>query len=103
EALTDWKLDQREKTRAEAEAKRAHDIAEREAFETWAKREKAAKKAHDDYEEVLDSVKFNPADPGVPAARQAMLESELGAEILYHLAKQPAELKRIAALSPVSA
>ena len=36
-------------------------------------------------------------------ARLAMLESESGAEILYHLAKQPAELKRIAALSPVSA
>ena len=32
-----------------------------------------------------------------------MLESEHGAEILYHLAKHPAELKRIAALSPVSA
>src|SRR6185436_12246826 len=66
EALTDWKLDQREKTRAEAEAKRARDVAEREAFETWTKRENAAKKAHEDYEEVLDSVKFNLADPGVP-------------------------------------
>lgn len=102
EALTDWKLDQREKAKAEAEAKRAHDTAEREAFETWAKREKAAKKAHEDYEDTLETVTI-PDGPGVPAARQAMLESELGAEILYHLAKQPNELKRIAALSPVSA
>ena len=102
EALTDWKLDQREKTKAEADAKRAHDDAARAAFEEWAKREKAAKRAHDDYEDVLDTVTI-PDGPGVQAARQAMLESEHGAEILYHLAKHPAELKRIAALSPVSA
>jgi len=102
ESLTDWKLDQREKTRAEAEAKHARDVAEREAFETWAKREKAAKKAHEDYEDVMEATTI-PDGPGVQAARLAMLESESGAEILYHLAKQPAELKRIAALSPVSA
>jgi hypothetical protein len=100
--LTDWKLDQHKKTQAEADATRARETAEREAFDAWAKREKAAKKSHDDYEDVLDSVTI-PDGPGVQAARQAMLESESGAEILYHLAKHPAELKRIAALSPVSA
>jgi hypothetical protein len=102
EALTDWKLDEREKVKAEADATRARETADRKAFDAWSKRERAAKKAHDDYEDVLDSVTI-PDGPGVQAARQAMLESESGAEILYHLAKHPAELKRIAALSPVSA
>ena len=102
EALTVWIYDAREKAKAEADAKRTRETAERDAFDAWAKREKAAKKAHDDYEDVLDTVAI-PDGPGVQAARQAMLESEHGAEILYHLAKHPAELKRIAALSPVSA
>jgi hypothetical protein len=63
---------------------------------------KAASKVHEDYEDVIDTVKA-PEGPGVAAARQAMLEDDNGAEILYYLAKHPADMKRIAALSPVSA
>jgi len=44
-----------------------------------------------------------PAGPGVLAARQAMLEDEHGAEMLYYLAKNPKELERIAGLTPASA
>jgi len=102
EALTDWKLDERERTRKEADARTAAEEAVRKEQDGWAKKEKAARKAHDDYDDLMDTVKI-PAGPGVLAARQAMLEDEHGAELLYHLAKNPKELERIAALSPASA
>jgi len=95
EALTDWKLDQRE-------AQRAAQSAEQKLQTEWSKSEKASRAAHADYDDVVQSVKA-PEGPGVIAARQAMLEDEAGAEILYHLAKHPDELRRIAALNPVSA
>jgi hypothetical protein len=102
EALTDWKLDQREQTRKEAEKRTAAEETVRKEQDSWAKREKAARKAHDDYDDLIDTVKI-PAGPGVLAARQAMLEDDNGAELLYYLAKNPKELERIAGLAPASA
>ena len=102
EALTDWKIDDRERTRKETEARTATEQTIREQQDVWAKKEKAARKAHDDYDDLMDTVKI-PVGPGVLAARQAMLEDENGAELLYHLARNPKELERIAALSPASA
>jgi len=102
EALTDWKLDQRERSQKEAAAKTAAEDAVRTEQEKWAKKEKAAQKAHDDYDDVIDAVVI-PAGPGVRAARQAILEDDHGAELLYYLGKNPKELARIAGLSPASA
>jgi len=95
EALTDWKLDQRE---AAAKAK----SAEAQQQTAWSSSETAARAAHADYDDIVRSVKA-PEGPGVAAARQAMLEDDAGAEILYHLATHPDELDRIAALPPVRA
>ncbi len=102
EALTDWKLDQRERSQKEAAAKAAAEETVRKEQDSWAKREKAAQKAHDDYDDVIDAVQI-PAGPGVLAARQAILEDDHGAELLYYLGKHPKELARIAGLSPASA
>jgi hypothetical protein len=102
EALTDWKLDQREgQKRAEAAQAEARS-AEEKIQAGWSQSEDSARTAHTDYDELIQSVKA-PEGPGVMAARQAMLEDDAGAEILYHLATHPDEMKRIAALSPVSA
>lgn len=102
EALTEWYYDQREaKRKAEAEAEAAKAAQEKLQSE-WDSRQRAARKAHRDYDDVIESIAA-PDGPGVPAARQAMLEDEAGAEILYHLATHPDELKRIAALQPVAA
>ncbi|MGA8764821.1 MAG: hypothetical protein WB562_18270, partial [Candidatus Sulfotelmatobacter sp.] len=102
EALTDWKIDERERNRKEAEARTAAEEAVRAEQDGWAKKEKAARKAHTDYDDLMETIKI-PVGPGVLAARQAMLEDEHGAELLYHLAKHPKELERIAALPPASA
>ena len=102
EALTDWKIDERERNRKEADARTAAEEAVRAEQDGWAKKEKAARKAHADYDDLMETIKI-PVGPGVLAARQAMLEDEHGAELLYHLAKHPKELERIAALPPASA
>jgi hypothetical protein len=102
EALTDWKLDQRE-AQKRAEAAQAEARTAEEKLQTeWNSRQQSARSTHSDYDEVIQSVSA-PNGPGVLAARQAMLEDDAGAEILYHLATHPEELQRIAALQPVAA
>jgi hypothetical protein len=100
--LTKWLIAEHERERKEAEARSAVEAALRAEQETWAAKEKAARKAHADYDDLMETVEI-PAGPGVLAARQAMLEDEHGAELLYYLAKHPKELELIARLSPASA
>ena len=102
EALTDWKLDERERIRKDEEAQAAAQQAIQKEQSEWSQKEKAARKAHDDYDDVMDTVQM-PKGLGVYAARQALLEEENGAEILYYLGKNPKELERIAELTPASA
>ena len=102
EALTDWHVTKREEQRqADANAKAAADAQQKLQTE-WDSRQKAARKAHADYDDVIEATAA-PEGPGVVAARQAMLEDDAGAEILYHLATHPDDLKRIAALQPIAA
>ena len=77
EALTDWKLDERERLHKESQARTAQEEAVRKEQDGWAAKEKAARKAHDDYDDLMATVQI-PAGPGVMAARQAMLEDEHG-------------------------
>ena len=102
EALTDWKLDQREAKRKAEDQRRAEEAAAKTLQDSWNAKEKAAMKAHPDYTDLRDSTPI-PDGPGVMAIRQAMLEDDNGAELLYWLASRPAELKRIAALNPAKA
>src|SRR5215510_6986732 len=102
EALTEWKLDQREERRKADEAQRAAEAIRKAEQAGWTAKEQAAQKAHPDYQELIESTPI-PQGPGVMAARQALLEDEHGAEILYWLAKNPVELKLVASLSPARA
>lgn len=102
EALTDWKLDQREaQKRAEAQFAEAKSAQEKLQAD-WTTSEETARTGHADYDDIIQSVKA-PEGPGVQAARQALLEEPNGAEILYYLGTHPDELERIAKLQPVSA
>lgn len=57
--------------------------------------------AEQKYPDFYDKV-FNPALPITPVIGQAMLESDIGKDVGYYLATHPAELYRIAKLSPSS-
>ncbi len=92
EALTDWKLE--EKTRIDAEARRAEEEGRR-----LAERVLRAEEKYPDFR----SVALNPEVPITPAMYSALVESEAGADIAYWLGKNPGEAGRIAALSPVAA
>lgn len=100
EALVKFRLDEeRAKDKAEAEAKRV-------AEETQARQKKFADRAkivieqHPDYEEVVDSIKGTDLEKVHVDVIEFIQESDLGPDLIYHLAKHPDELQRIRTLSP---
>ena len=68
---------------------------------TWESSESAFKKEATDYDEVVGE--FISAElPSLDvSAKRAILESDIGPRLLYHMAKNPDEAERIAKLSPV--
>jgi len=102
EALTDWKIDQRDAARdkktsaAKQESQRLAERAENEANFTELAGDFV--KEHDDFDEVC----FDEDLPITGVMSDAIMSSELGPNILYHLGMNPKEAKRIANLSPIS-
>ncbi len=92
EALTDWKLDQRDQKRD------ATQRAEAQAT-TWQQRAAAAKESLPDFERVLSES----TAPMTKDMAEVLRDSEHGPALAYHLAKNPAEAERIARLSPLAA
>lgn len=100
EALTDWKIEQREKAK---ELKAQQESAKTEIekkVSSHQERVEAFKKAHDDFDEVLSDVDDIPMSIAV---QEVILESELGPELMYELASNPKEFERICSLSPLKA
>lgn len=100
EALTDWKLDVREKARDAAAQKAQIEAAQAKRWSTYSEREKAFKAEVGDYDDVIAGVEdivFS------PAALDAISNSEVGPQISYELAKNRAEAERIAKLPPGAA
>jgi hypothetical protein len=60
-----------------------------------------ARKAHPDFDQVMASVANTEADRVPQFVLNYIFESEYGAEIAYHLAKNPEDSKRIASLKPI--
>ena len=99
EALAEWKAEQRiaqrDQQREAKEAEARARAAEAEVAKSWKDRVAKTKAAHPDFDAV-----FADADMDVtPVMQKAMLASEHGAEVAYHLAKHPEESERIAGLS----
>jgi hypothetical protein len=99
EALTDWKLETREAERAKAELKSRNEAVAKASLEAWQAKAEAVKAEHPDY----DSAIADAAIPITPAMHEAIFGSDLGPQLAYHLAKNPEECKRLAALTPVAA
>lgn len=105
--LTDWKLDERDRDKARKE-KLLDDTPTQEkrtpqqeaSREVMLDRIEVAKENHDDFEEVV----FGGDEPlsMTPFMIESMESTETGAEILYHLGKNPDEAARIAKLSPMA-
>lgn len=102
EALTDYKVALNEETRearAEAQRRTSQQEAERKRLaESWGKRVEAAKGKHADFEAV--ALLAPTSIPPGSLMDAWVLESEHGAEVLYHLQKNPTDVSRILALTP---
>lgn len=96
EALADWKADQRISQALEAREANAAEKRQAETrSQTWAQRQDAARAAVADYDDVIGAAET----PVAQHVAEALLESEHGPALAYHLAKNPAELQRLNSLS----
>lgn len=103
EALTDWKTtqkvtevvhNQREATIQERQRAEALEVAK-----GWAGKQEQARKSIPDYDEVLGEAETVVA----PHVTDAILTSDRGPEVAYHLAKNPALAEKLNRLSPIAA
>ena len=93
EALTDWKVTQalsNVNNRQQAET----------VVKTYEGRLNEFKKTTPDFQDVLDEFVADYGDVPVPEIVQIAMESEVGPQIAYYLAKNTSEVDRIAALAP---
>ena len=102
-AVADYRAEKKiEATLTEREKRQS---AEREAAErkktadSWQKRMAAATVEIPDFEEVLASSDV----PMTPPMQQAIMESDLGPKLAYHLATNPEEAEKIARMTPIGA
>lgn len=103
EALADWKADQRVAEsfkRRDAERSQAAEARAAEAkAQAWAERQSEFREATPDYDAVVGKSSVQVA----PHVVDALLDSDSGPELAYHLAKHPETVKRINSLSPLAA
>lgn len=96
EALTEWKLEQRESQRRQQEEGKRRQAEQAKTQEAVGKVIEKGRGKYDDY----DAVVFNPSVPITDAMAQAMLDIDSGHDVAYYLGSNPQEAARIAQLSP---
>lgn len=99
EALIDWKADQKLAAKEQADRAKAAQTEVQSKIQKHQERVKEFAKQTDDWEELIESVKV----PMSLTVQEAIIDSEHGPEIMYELAKDTEELKRIGTLSPIAA
>jgi hypothetical protein len=98
EALSDWKYEQRRADERVADQERSRKAAEKEILKQHASRVTKAKESLTDFDDVMAEAKDLPISRDM---HNAIVTSDLGPELAYRLAKDPGEVKRIAALPPL--
>lgn len=99
EALSDWSARNALKDRDRADAER-RAAEQRSQFEKgWAERVAAAKAEMPDFDDMVNSSDVMVSDP----VRDAIMESEVGPKILYHLAENPDLGKKLGEMSVIAA
>ena len=100
-AVAKWTLAQERKAE-QAEQEKSRIVSEQEKlWNAHLEREKSFAEKTDDYAEVMAKVRgFSDASPTLG---EMIINSDVGPELMYALAKDPTEYKRINALSPLAA
>lgn len=94
EAVADWKAEQKFAQREAQQAQEREQIRLQSIKDTAISRVESARKAVDDYDEVVSAADIEV----LPHIASYMQESELFAELGYHFAKNPDDLKRLNAM-----
>lgn len=84
-ALAEYTADKKLMEREKAETERKAQEARAEFEQTWVKRVESARKEMPDFDEMIQSSEVSVSDP----VRDAIMESDVGPKILYHLAENP--------------
>lgn len=100
EALTDWKLEQRE-AKASAEKQRTEaQTAWQKQVQSFQERVQDFAAEHDDFEDVVNEVDDVTLSVGL---QEALVTSDAGPAVMYALAQDRKELERINKLPPLAA
>lgn len=98
EALTDWKLEQREAAKAQEEAQRAENERIQATIAEWNDHANAARRKYDDFDETLsDQV------PIYQGVLNALVELENGPEVAYWLGKNRDQAQELMKLTETRA
>ena len=104
EAMVDWKVDQRMGEFQAQEHERIERAQEQRAREEIVARHQARidtfRSSHDDFDAVFEQGRNLPVTPPM---RDAVLNSEAGPALMYHLCSNPDECDRIANMHPMAA
>lgn len=101
EALTDWKIEQREKVGKEASQREKQQAEQNEIKKAHFEREQSFSKKTPDYADVIkEFVEINP--PVSLTFENLLYSSDNGPQILYELAQNMDEFNRINSLSPIA-
>ena len=98
DALTDWKIEQREAKRLAKEREQSQKTAYQQQVEGFQSKVKDFSKSVDDFEDVISDVDDIPLTPGL---QEALLTSELGPQVMYELARDRDVLERVNGLTPL--
>jgi chromosome segregation ATPase len=99
EALAEWSAENALKNRDKAEVEKKQIAERQKVLSDWETRQQSARKELDDYAEVIESSTVSVSDQ----VRDAIIESDVGPQILYHLAKNPDFAATLASKSTSSA
>jgi hypothetical protein len=100
DALTDWKLDQREKVKIAKDRETQTKTEFQKKSADHVKRQQEFVKEHTDFDELMEAVEDIPMTLVV---QQVILDSENGPELMYELAKNREEYERICKLPAIAA
>lgn len=95
-AVKEWVADDVRRKDAAAQAESAQKSKQETIIKGWNERQAAVKVAIPDYVETLAASDLKVSD----AIRDAVIESDVGPELLYHLAKNPDLVAELNAMTP---
>ena len=99
EALAEWSAEKALRDRDIAEAQRKADEERNKVIESWNQKVSKAKSSMPDFDDVVASSTVVVSD----AIRDAIIESDVGAQILYHLASDDDYAESLSAMPAIKA